>query len=169
MRLLIFGLSLSSSWGNGHATVYRGLLKELARMGVETTFVEKDVPWYRSNRDLPSPSFARLLLYEDSTQLPGLLESEGLSSDAVLLGSYFPDGILVADWLRSHRGMLRLYYDIDTPVTLAAFAACGGAEYIRADQLSAFDAVLSFTGGPALKELEQRWGAHRAVAFYCAL
>jgi spore maturation protein CgeB len=169
MRLLLLGLSLSSSWGNGHATVYRGLLKELARMGVETTFVEKDVHWYRSNRDLPAPPFARLRLYEDSVQLPELLEEESASADVVMLGSYFPDGIRAAEWLGAHHGPLKLYYDIDTPVTLAAFASRGGAEYLRTDQLSVFDAVLSFTGGPALQEMERRWGARNAFAFYCAL
>lgn len=166
---MILGLSLSSSWGNGHATVYRGLLKELARLGVEATFVEKDVPWYSSNRDLPAPPFARLHLYRDAAELMDLLDSGLPAADVVLMGSYFPDGILAADWLSSHPGPLRLYYDIDTPVTLAAFASRGGAKYLRADQLSIFDAVLSFTGGRALGELVERWGARRAVAFYCAL
>lgn len=169
MRLLVFGLSITSSWGNGHATVYRGLLKQLHRAGLDITFVEKDVPWYASNRDLDVCDFARVLLYQDTAQLEELLPTELGQADVALLGSYFPDGIAVADRLAVRSGLVRLYYDIDTPVTLAAFAEAGSAAYLRADQIAGFDAVLSFTGGPALRELEKKWGARRAIAFYCAL
>ncbi|MHB1161210.1 MAG: CgeB family protein [Chloroflexota bacterium] len=169
MRLLVFGLSITSSWGNGHATVYRGLLKELHRLGLEVTFVEKDVPWYAANRDLPWADFSRILLYQGVGELEELLAAELPRCDAVLMGSYFPDGVIVADGLMRRPEVARLYYDIDTPVTLAAFASRGAAPYLRADQVGAFDSVLSFTGGRALVELEERWGARRAVAFYCAL
>ena len=169
MRLLVFGLSITSSWGNGHATVYRGLLKQLHRAGVDVIFVGEDVPWYASNRDLGACDFARVLLYQDAMQLEDLLSGEPGCADVVLLGSYFPDGVAVADRLATRPGLARLYYDIDTPVTLAAFASAGTAAYLRADQVPTFDALLSFTGGPALRELETRWGARKATAFYCAL
>ncbi|MCL4369917.1 MAG: glycosyltransferase [Chloroflexi bacterium] len=169
MRILVFGLSITSSWGNGHATVYRGLLKELHRRGHQATFVEKDVPWYSSNRDLSTPPYARVMLYHTVDQFGDLLETELSAADVVLMGSYFPDGIALADRLASLRDVPRLYYDIDTPITLAAFEAAGATEYLRADQLRVFDVVLSFTGGPTLRELERRWAAKRAVAFYCAL
>ncbi len=165
----MFGLSITSSWGNGHATVYRGLLKELHRLGFDVTFVEKDVPWYAANRDLPTTEYARVVLYREPGELRDLLDAEIGRADVALLGSYFPDGIAVADRLARHPGSVRLYYDIDTPVTLAAFAAAGGTPYLRADQIRSFDAVLSFTGGPTLRELEERWGARAAHAFYCAL
>ena len=169
MKLLVFGLSITSSWGNGHATVYRGLLKQLHRAGLDITFVEKDVPWYASNRDLGACDFARVLLYQDTAQLEELLSTELVRTDVALLGSYFQDGMAVADRFVAHPELARLYYDIDTPMTLAAFASAGSAAYLRADQIPTFDAVLSFTGGPALRELEDRWGARRALAFYCAL
>ncbi len=169
MRLLVFGLSLTSSWGNGHATVYRGLLKELHRLGVEVGFVEKDVPWYSANRDLPGTDYARVLLYQETYQLQEIMASELAEADVVLMGSYFPDGMAVAEQLAGCCGLARLYYDIDTPVTLSAFAAGGATPYLRADQLPIFDAVLSFTGGRALEELVAHWGARKAVAFYCAL
>lgn len=169
MRLLVFGLSITSSWGNGHATVYRGLLKALHRLGVEATFVEREVPWYAGNRDLSSPDYARVLLYQESAWLWDLLDSELSRADVVLVGSYFPDGIPLADRLAPRSDLVRLYYDIDTPVTLGTLAREGASQYIRADQLPLFHAVLSFTGGPALRELQDRWGARRAVAFYCGL
>jgi spore maturation protein CgeB len=169
VRLTVFGLSITSSWGNGHATVYRGLLKELHRRGVEVTFVEKDVPWYAANRDLPQASFARILLYRTHEEWEELLETELARADVVLVGSYFPEGTALVDRLAGHRGLLRLYYDIDTPVTLESFSRAGRTAYLRADQIATFDAVLSFTGGKALRELRERWGARLAVAFYCAL
>lgn len=169
MRLLVFGLSISSSWGNGHATVYRGLLKALHRLGVDVTFVEKDVPWYAGNRDLVSTDYARIVLYRKVGELEELLAGELGRTDVVLMGSYFPDGVALADSLAGRRGLLRIYYDIDTPVTLASFAYQGAAPYLRADQIPIFDAVLSFTGGRALQELKERWGARSALAFYCAL
>ena len=169
MRLLVCGLSITSSWGNGHATVYRGLLKALHRQGAEVTFIEKDVPWYAENRDLPCPTFTSVELYRDQAQLLDLLESELSTADVVFMGSYFPDGNLLVDRLGALKGTVRLYYDIDTPVTLAAFRSAGAAEYLRADQLPLFDSVLSFTGGRALIEMQRQWGARRVHPFYCAL
>jgi spore maturation protein CgeB len=169
VKLLVFGLSITSSWGNGHATVYRGLLNELYRAGMDITFVEKDVPWYASNRDLSGCEFAHVVLYQEPDQLEGLLSAELPGADIALVGSYFPDGVAVADRLAAHSEVVRLYYDIDTPVTLQAFAREGFTAYIRADQIPIFDAVLSFTGGPALRELAERWGARHTAAFYCGL
>lgn len=169
MRMVVFGLSVTSSWGNGHATVYRGLLKALHRAGVSVTFVEKDVPWYAENRDLWECDFARVVLYRDSAELEDLLDRELPGAEAGMLGSYFPDGIAVAARLGARGGLARLYYDIDTPVSLDSFAREGRTSYLLADQIHLFDAVLSFTGGPALEELVARWGARRAVALYCAL
>lgn len=169
VRLTVFGLSITSSWGNGHATVYRGLLRELRRRGVQVTFVEKDVPWYAGNRDLPYAEFARVLLYRDGADWEDLLASELARTDAVLMGSYFPEGPALVDRLARYSGIAKLYYDIDTPVTLETLSRDGETPYLRGDQIPAFDAVLSFTGGRALRELAERWGARRAVAFYCAL
>ncbi len=169
MKLLILGLSITSSWGNGHATVYRGLAKELWRLGVQVTFIEKDVPWYAENRDMVRADYAAIKLYRHSNELEELLAEELARADLVLLGSYFPDGVAVADMVSRRRELGFLFYDIDTPVTLRSFAEGGAAPYLRSDQLPLFDAVLSFTGGPALRELQERWGARAAVPFYCAL
>lgn len=169
MRIVVFGLSITSSWGNGHATVFRGLVKALSRTGAEVVFVEKDVLWYAENRDMPRTPYARVILYRDRDSLSAILSEELPRADVVMMGSYFPDGIPLADELARHTHLKRLYYDIDTPVTLAALAAHGTTDYIRADQLGTFDAILSFTGGPALEELEALWGARRAVALYCGL
>ncbi len=90
-------------------------------------------------------------------------------ADLVILGSYFPDGIAAADLLAEKARCPVMFYDIDTPITLAALRAHGTAEYLEARQIPAFDAYLSFTGGPLLEELQTRFGAKRAIPFYCSV
>jgi spore maturation protein CgeB len=163
-RLAVYGLSLSSSWGNGHAITYRGLLRELAARGWQVTFLERDVEWYRSNRDVPRPDFCDLVLYEDwqSTR------AAASQAEVILVGSYVPDSQVILDWLgRLDRPLV--FYDIDTPITLTALNERGETEYLRADQVPIFASYLSFTGGPALDELERRWGARHAEALYCGV
>ena len=163
-RLVVYGLSLSSSWGNGHAITYRGLLRELAARGWQVTFLERDVEWYRSNRDVPEPGYCDLVLYDDwRTTLAGAERA-----DVVLVGSYVPEGQEVLDGLaRLDRPLI--FYDIDTPITLTGLNAQRQTEYLRADQVPLFQSYLSFTGGPALDELEARWGARHAEALYCGV
>ncbi len=163
-HLVIFGLSLSSSWGNGHAIPFRGLCRELHARGWHITFFEKDVEWYRSNRDLTEPEFCELRFYDDR---PNADEAVRLA-DAVMVGSYVPNGALVIDWLKTTDRPL-LFYDIDTPITLTSLHAHGQTEYVRADQVPRFDVYFSFTGGPALVELEEIWGARHAEALYCGV
>ena len=164
-RLAVFGLSISSSWGNGHAITYRGLLRELAARGWLVTFFERDVEWYRSNRDVPDPDYCDLVLYDDDWRVS---ESAVLAADVVLVGSYVSTGQAVLDWLvRFERPLV--FYDIDTPITLTALNERSQTEYLRADQLRVFEAYLSFTGGPALSELEDVWGARHAEALYCGV
>jgi spore maturation protein CgeB len=86
----------------------------------------------------------------------------------VILGSYVPDGTRIGHWLAEVTRGLFVFYDIDTPVTLANLAA-GEHAYVSPELLPRFDLYLSFTGGPALKQLEQDWGAQRARALYCAV
>jgi spore maturation protein CgeB len=163
-RLVIFGLSLSSSWGNGHAIPFRGLCRELAACGWQITFFEREAEWYRSNRDLTQPEYCDLVFYDGHPPA----ENAVRSADAVLVGSYVPDGSWLIDWLRDQARPL-FFYDIDTPITLASLHSSGAAPYLRADQIGLFELYFSFTGGPALAELEQRWGARRAEPLYCAV
>ncbi len=166
-RYVFLGLSLSSSWGNGHATTYRALLKGLAELGHEAVFLERDVPWYAANRDLPAPDFARLHLYDDIGDLErfaGLIAG----ADGVVVGSYVPDGVAVADWVLARAAGPVAYYDIDTPVTLARLAE-GACDYLEPRLVPAFDCYLSFTGGPVLDRLERTLGARRAVSLPCGV
>jgi spore maturation protein CgeB len=164
-RLVVYGLSLSSSWGNGHAIPFRGLCRELAAVGWQITFFERDLEWYRSNRDVPRADYCDLRFYEDWRSET---TSAVRSADAVLVGSYVPDGAAIIDWLVSTERPL-LFYDIDTPITLTALNMSGCTSYLRSDQIPRFETYFSFTGGPALDELEQRWRAPHAEALYCGV
>ncbi len=161
---MVFGLSLSSSWGSGHGATYRGLLRELAGRGWSITFFEHDVEWYRSNRDLPDPEFCDLRFYDEWPDA----DSAVRGADAVMIGSLVHQGAHLIDWL-STRGKPLFFYDIDTPITLVALGREGSTDYIRADQIPKFETYFSFAGGPALEELESRWGARNAEALYCAV
>jgi spore maturation protein CgeB len=169
MKIVIFGLTITSAWGNGHATTYRSLIKALARRGHQVAFVEKDVEWYRDNRDLPKPAFCSVELYNDWLSQGAALVRLCADADAIVIGSYFADAISATKAvLDAGHGPL-LFYDIDTPITLAALRTSGSTEYVNTSLIPQFDAYLSFTGGPALQELEARFGARRALPLYCSV
>jgi spore maturation protein CgeB len=169
MKLVVFGLSLSSSWGNGHATTYRALLRAFAERGHEVVFFEWDAPWYRSNRDLEQVDYCRLELYQQWEAVARKAIAECAEADAVLVGSYVDRGAAVIDALLGARVGPLYFYDIDTPITISRLRS-GSTDYLRADQVQRFDAYLSFTGGPFLIEVvEGEFGARRAVPLYCAV
>jgi spore maturation protein CgeB len=168
MKLVVLGLSLSSSWGNGHATTYRALLRAFARRGHEVLFLERDTPWYAASRDLAEPDFCRLSLYADLAELESRWAGEVRAADAVMVGSYVPQGVAVGAWAQRRARGTTVFYDIDTPVTLAKLAA-GDEEYLSADQIPGYDLYLSFTGGPTLERLMRRHGAPVARALYCSV
>jgi spore maturation protein CgeB len=168
MRLVVLGLSITSSWGNGHATTYRGLLRELTRRGHEVVFLERDVPWYAAHRDLPNPVFCATRLYAGLDELRRVHGPVVTEADAVVLGSYVPDGAAVGEWLCTTANGVKAFYDIDTPVTLAKLAR-GEHEYLEPSLIPRFDLYLSFTGGPTLNRLEEEFGAPLARPLYCSV
>ncbi len=168
MKIVIFGLSITSSWGNGHATTFRALARALHARGHRVVFFEKDVEWYASNRDLPEPGFCELKLYTRWADVLPTARRELASADVAMVGSYFPDGIAAMDAMLDSSAAVRTFYDIDTPITVATLRDRGATDYIRADQLPALDVYFSFTGGPMLGELETRFGIRRAAPLYCS-
>ena len=167
MKLVVLGLSLSSSWGNGHATTFRALLKAFAARGHEVLFLERDVPWYAPHRDLPDPDWCGLALYRDLDELTRWA-GEVAAADAVVVGSYVPDGVAVGRWAQRTTTGVCAFYDIDTPVTLAKLAR-GDHEYLSPELIPGYALYLSFTGGPTLAFLEERYGAPAARALYCSV
>jgi spore maturation protein CgeB len=167
MNIVILGLSITSSWGNGHATTYRGLVRALAENGHHVTFLERDVPWYADNRDLADPPYCTTYLYRDLAQLKSEHARIVRDADLVIVGSYVPDGVAVGDWVFDTADGQTAFYDIDTPVTLAKLAA-GDFEYLAPRQIPRYGLYLSFTGGPTLRTIETQYGAQRARALYCS-
>jgi spore maturation protein CgeB len=168
LRIVILGLSITSSWGNGHATTYRGLARELSARGHEVLFLERDMPWYAANRDLHAIQSARIELYSNLQQLKDRFASEVRHADVVIVGSYVPEGVAVGEWVTATACGLTAFYDIDTPVTLAKLRR-GDTEYLSPALIRCYTLYLSFTGGPTLEHLEQRYGAPRARPLYCAV
>jgi spore maturation protein CgeB len=166
--IVILGLSLSSSWGNGHATTWRALIKGLDRLGQRVLFLERDVPWYAANRDLADPTTCRLELYQGLDDLEQRFGAAIQRAGAVVVGSYVPDGVAVLDLVLARARGPVLFYDIDTPVTLSALDR-GEATYIDPRQIRALDGYLSFAGGPVLEQLQDSYGARAALAFHCAV
>jgi spore maturation protein CgeB len=165
MRIMIFGLTVSSSWGNGHATIWRGLCNSLGRQGHSVTFFEKDAPYYGSHRDLVRPSLYKLELYQDWNEIEDRIKATVAESDCAIVTSYCPDA-RVASNLILDSNIFSVFYDLDTPVTLDGLARAGGVDYIPDYGLAPFDLVLSYTGGKALTELSRRLGARRVSALY---
>jgi spore maturation protein CgeB len=163
MKLVIFGLTVTSSWGNGHATIWRGLLSALSALGHEPIFFERNVPYYALHRDLRACAEYRIELYDDWTDAFPLAYSALETADAAIVTSYCPDANDAAELLADSRVPMRVFYDLDTPVTLDRLRRGDAVEYIPPHRLGAYDLVLSYTGGRALDELRTILGA-RAVA-----
>jgi spore maturation protein CgeB len=167
LNLVILGLSITSSWGNGHATTYRGLMRELVRRGHDVLFLERDLPWYADNRDLPCPPYGRTEIYGGFEELRDRFAREVRDADLVVVGSYVPDGVAVGDWVQRTARGITAFYDIDTPVTLAKLAS-GDCDYLAPSQIARYDVYLSFTGGPTLRRLEREYGSSMACVLHCA-
>ncbi len=165
MKLTFFGLTISSSWGNGHATPYRAMIRALHRMGHQIHFFEKDAPYYSSRRDFDACDYCTLVLYEDWDAVRGRALAVAAESDAVITASFLPEGRRINDELLELPRLLHVFYDLDTPVTLCRMEQ-DGVEYVRRDQLAAFDLVLSFTGGQILDLLQNQFGVRVVRPLY---
>lgn len=168
LNCVFLGLSITSTWGNGHATTYRGLLKELSKRGHTCTFLERDVPWYASNREFEELPYCTVALYSSLEQLKQQFAPLIRSADIVVVGSYVPDGITIGRWVTSIARNAAAFYDIDTPVTLANLES-GKCEYISRDLYPKYTLYLSFTGGPTLDYIERKLNSPCARALYCSV
>lgn len=167
LSFVFLGLSITSSWGNGHATTYRSLVRELAARGHDVLFLERDVPWYADNRDLPQPAYGRTALYRSLSELRDRFTKTVRDADVVIVGSFVPDGIEVGRWVQETARGVTAFYDIDTPVTLAGLDS-GHCEYLARDLVPGYRLYLSFTGGPTLGEIERSLGSPCARSLYCS-
>lgn len=166
MKIVIFGLTITSSWGNGHATLWRGLCRALARQGHRVVFFEHDVPYYAGNRDLWQLAGTEIVLYGDWDGIAWRARLEIADADAAIVTSYCPHGIAAGALVQDSTQGLKVFYDLDTPVTLSRLNDGESLSYIGRRGLADYDLVLSFTGGAALDELARRLGARRVAPLY---
>lgn len=167
-EIIFIGLSITSSWRNGHASTYRALIHGLHQLGQKVLFLERDQPWYASNRDAPILPYCQSRLYVDVDELRARYTPRIRAAAAVIVGSHLDDGRDICDWVLDHAVGIKAFYDIDAPETLAQLQG-DSCKYLRAAQVPAFDVMLSFTGGPPLNRLEQEFGARRAQPLYCSV
>jgi spore maturation protein CgeB len=168
LRFVVLGLSITSSWGNGHATTYRALLREVAALGHSVLFLERDVPWYARRRDMPHPVFCGTDLYTSLHDLKRRFTDAVADADVVIVGSYVPEGVAVGEWVTQTARGVTAFYDIDTPVTLAKLEA-GDEEYLAPHLIPAYQLYFSFTGGPVLDRIERGYGSPCARPLYCSV
>lgn len=168
LNITFVGLTITSSWGNGHATTYRSLIKGLTAEGHQVRFLEKNTSWYEAHRDFTEVPYCSIGMYED---LPHLLRNYGdwlEDADVVVIGSYVTDTFPLVEWLISHSNTLLAYYDIDTPVTIEKLEQ-HDYEYLTPSIIPAFDLYLSFSGGPILDYIATQYGAHCVRPLYCSV
>ena len=169
MKIVIFGLSISSAWGNGHATTFRALCKSLHARNHDVVFFEHNAEWYEHNRDLPDPPFCTLRIFESWNEILPLVRAELRQADVAVVGSYFPDGIAALDEVLNSGVPVKAFYDIDTPITMTGLRSQGSTDYLLRRHLPELDIYFSFTGGTILQELETRFGVPMAVPLYCSV
>ena len=165
MKIVIFGLSISSSWGNGHATLWRGLLKALSRRGHRVTFFERDTPYYAAHRDLCELPGIDLVIYPSWEQIRDRARRDTADCDAAILTSYCPDATDASDLILASDA-IRAFYDLDAPITLARLRAGEAVDYVPPQGYSGFDVVLSYTGGGSVHELKSVLGAKLVIPVY---
>src|SRR3954470_7620634 len=130
MKLVVFGLAISSSWGNGHATLWRGLCRALAARGHRVAFFERDVPYYAEHRDLYEVPGGELVLYPDWSAVLPTARRHLADADVAMVTSYCPDGVEAADLVLDSPAPVRAFYDLDTPVTLGQLRAGRPVAYL---------------------------------------
>jgi spore maturation protein CgeB len=165
MKLVVFGLTISSSWGNGHATLLRALFRQLIARGHHVVFFEKDVAYYAAHRDLHELRGGKLVFYSSWDEAIATARHELADADAAMVTSYCPDGIAASELIGASSA-LRVFYDMDTPVTLSKLRAGEPLTYLDSSGLGEYDLVLSFTGGGALIALQEELGARKVAPLY---
>ena len=159
VQLVVFGLTITSSWGNGHATLWRALVRALGRRGHHVTFFERDAPYYRGHRDLIALDGHDIVLYEDWRSIAGAARGAVAGADAAMVTSYCPDAIAASTLVREAARAVPCFYDLDTPVTLSRLENGEQVDYFPPGGFGGFDLVLCYTGGTALARLRELGGS----------
>jgi spore maturation protein CgeB len=170
MRIAFYGSSLLSSYWNGAATYYRGLLHALASRGHQIVFYEPDAFERQQNRDIDPPDWAQVVVYQPTLESARFVLSDGRRADVVVKASgvgVLDDVLLEGVLAVAAPHALRVFWDVDAPATLAALGA--DPEHPLHGAMERLDAVLTYGGGPPVTESYRRLGARFSAPIYNAL
>jgi spore maturation protein CgeB len=170
MKIAFHGSSLLSSYWNGAATYYRGMLFDLARRGYDITFYEPDAFERQSHRDIEPPDWARVVVYPATSDAMRAVVAEAGAADIVVKASgvgVFDTELLEGVMAASRSDAIRVYWDVDAPATLSEIE--GDATHPLRRALPALDIVLTYGGGPPVVAAYEALGARACVPIYNAL
>jgi spore maturation protein CgeB len=170
VKIAFYGSSLLSSYWNGAATYYRGLLADLARRGHEIIFYEPDAFDRQKHKDMEAPDWASVRVYPATeTAMRGVV-AEAAAADVVVKASgvgVFDDELLAGVMEAAHPTAIRVFWDVDAPATLAQMSRDRDHPVRRA--LSSLDIVFTYGGGPPVVKAYRGFGARQCVPIYNAL
>jgi spore maturation protein CgeB len=168
LKIVILGLSITSSRGNDHGAIYRGLIRELAARGHDVLFLERAAEQSAPNGDVPSPTCGRMEFYGDVKDLKQRFGSEIRGVDFVMVGSCVQEGIAIGEWVTRVAKGATAFYDIDAPATMANLIR-GEVDYISSTLIPRYEIYLSFTGGSLLRYIEKHYGSPMARPLYASV
>lgn len=166
MKIVVFGLAVSSSWGNGHATLWRGLSAALAKLGHQVVFFEKDAPYYASTRDTDCLPGGELIIYSTWEDIHATAHKQVKEADVAMVTSYCPDALVASELIFQSGVDVSCFYDLDSPITLDRLERHLPVSYIGSRGLQDFDLTLSYCGGAALLKLKHMLGARSVAPLY---
>lgn len=169
--MAFFGSSLVSSYWNGAATYYRGIIRGLAARGWDVTFYEPDAFDRQAHRDMPDPDWAKVVVYptDGDAGVHRALEAAA-SADVVVKASgvgAFDELLEAAIPAMRRAGQLCFYWDVDAPATLERLGA-NAADPFHAC-IPQYDLVLTYGGGPPVVQAYTDLGARSCVPIYNAV
>lgn len=170
MKIAFYGSSLLSSYWNGAATYYRGVLRALAARGYTITFYEPDAFERQQHRDIEPPEWARVVVYDATAEGLRRVLAEAADADIVVKASgvgVFDDELVTAVPRLARPGAIRIYWDVDAAATLDEVR--GAADHPLRRVLPDYDLVLTYGGGPPVVGAYQALGARRCLPIYNAL
>ncbi|MBP0444188.1 glycosyltransferase [Roseomonas sp. SSH11] len=170
MRIAFYGSSLLSSYWNGAATYYRGLLRDLAARGHQVTFYEPDAFDRQKHRDIEPPEWAEVRVYEATESAMRAVVAEAARADVVVKASgvgVFDDALIEGVMKAARPDAIRIFWDVDAPATLAEITPA--PDHALRRTLPSLDLVLTYGGGPPVIAAYEGLGARRCIPIYNAL
>ncbi|MCM8739118.1 glycosyltransferase [Azospirillum sp. A1-3] len=170
MKMAFYGSSLLSSYWNGAATYYRGMLSELARHGWDITFYEPDAFDRQKHRDIEPPDYAKVVVYDATPEACRTVIAEAAKADVVVKANgvgVFDNELLDGVMNAADPQALRIYWDVDAPATLAELRQA--PDHVLRRRLPELDFVLTYGGGPPVVSAYEAMGAPVCRPIYNAL